>query len=108
MGAACRTSLEHAAHFRPRMRFALVTLFLAACMSRDSGSSAPITLAVVNARIWTGDPRHPWADAIAVVGDRIAVVGTSAAVKKLARPGTRTIDAKGQMVVPGFTDAHVH
>ena len=26
----------------------------------------PITLAVVNARIWTGDSRHPWSDAMAI------------------------------------------
>ena len=45
-------------------------------------SGAP-TLAVVNARVWTGDPRRPWADALAADGERIALVGTSAEVKKL-------------------------
>ena len=74
----------------------------------------PVTLAVVNARVWTGDARRPWADAIAVRGERIGAVGSSAEVRKLAdaaaRAGTRVQvhDAKGAMLVPGFTDAHIH
>jgi predicted amidohydrolase YtcJ len=70
--------------------------------------AAVISLAIVNARVWTGDARRPWADAVAVEGNRIAAVGSSAEVRKLATGTTRVIDAKGAMVVPGFTDAHVH
>jgi predicted amidohydrolase YtcJ len=70
--------------------------------------TAVITLALVNARIWTGDPGRPWADAIAVSQDRIAAVGSTAEIRKLIAGGARIIDAKGAMVTPGFTDAHVH
>ena len=70
--------------------------------------TAVISLAIVNARVWTGDARRPWADAVAVDGAHIAAVGSSAEVCKLAGAGTRVIDAHGAMVVPGFTDAHVH
>ena len=73
----------------------------------DSAQASPITLAVVNARVWTGDSTRPWADAIAVRGDRIATVGSSASIRKMAGDA-RVIDAGGQMVVPGFIDAHVH
>ncbi|MEO5579617.1 MAG: amidohydrolase [Gemmatimonadaceae bacterium] len=68
------------------------------------------TLAIVNARVWTGNARQPWADAVAIAGDRIVVVGSSAEVSKLMRPapGARVIDAKGSMVTPGFIDSHVH
>ena len=66
------------------------------------------TLAVVNARIWTGDQRRPWADALAATGDRLTVVGSSAEVRKLATESTKIIDAHGMLVVPGFIDSHVH
>ena len=66
------------------------------------------TLAVVNARIWTGDPRRPWADALAAASDRLLVVGSSAEVRKLATASTKVVDAHGMMVVPGFIDSHVH
>lgn len=66
------------------------------------------TLAVVNARVWTGDQKRPWADAVAITGERISAVGSSAEIRKLARPATRVIDAAGKLLVPGFIDAHVH
>ena len=67
-----------------------------------------MSLAVVNAHVWTGNPQRPWADAIAARGDTIAAVGSSAEVKKAAGAGARIIDAHGAMVVPGFIDSHVH
>lgn len=70
--------------------------------------NAPVTLALVNARIWTGDQRRPWADALAAAGDTIVAVGSSAEVKKLATAQTTVIDAKGQFVTPGLIDSHVH
>ena len=73
-----------------------------------AAAQEPVSLAIVNARVWTGDERRPWADAVAVSGDRIAAVGSSAEIRKLAPPGARVIDASGRMVVPGFIDTHVH
>jgi len=70
--------------------------------------TAPVSIAVVNARIWTGNPKRPWAEAIAVRGDRIAAVGSSAEIRKMTAASAKIIDAHGQMLVPGFNDAHVH
>lgn len=70
--------------------------------------TAVISLAIVTARVWTGDLRRPWADAVAVEGAHIAAVGSSAEIRKLAGAGARIIDAHGAMVVPGFIDSHVH
>ena len=77
-------------------------------MSDAGAQNGPVSIAIVNARVWTADPRLPWADAVAVRGDRIAAVGSSAAIRKLVTPQTRVIDAKGQMLLPGFIDSHVH
>lgn len=65
-------------------------------------------VAIVNARVWTGDPRRPWADAVLVRGDRIVAVGSSAEVNKRTDKGTRIIDARGFMLTPGLVDSHVH
>ena len=78
------------------------------CMTIQTPPPAAPSLAVVNARVWTGDPARPWADAVALAGDTIVAVGSSAEVRKLAREGTRVVDGAGRMVVPGFIDAHVH
>jgi hypothetical protein len=67
-----------------------------------------VTLVVINARVWTGDARQPWAEAVAVRGDRLVAVGSSAEVTRHAGTGTRVIDAQGRMLVPGFNDSHLH
>lgn len=46
--------------------------------------------------------------ALAVVGDRIAAVGTRADVEPLMGPGTRIIDCGGASLLPGFNDSHLH
>src|SRR5690242_14181389 len=66
------------------------------------------TLLITNGRVWTGNPHQPWAEAVAVAGDRILAVGNLLDVQKLAGKATRVIDAKRGMVVPGFIDSHVH
>ena len=87
---------------------ALLMMFAFTLAVPAGAQNAPVSLAVVNARIWTGNPKRPWAEAIAARGDRIAAVGSSAEIRKLAGANARVIDAHGQMLVPGFNDAHVH
>ena len=93
-----------------RFPYILPILSAVACtMTSTSSTIAPTTtLAVVNARVWTGDARRPWADAVAVTGSRISAVGSSAEIRKLASNATRVVDARGGMLVPGFIDSHVH
>jgi predicted amidohydrolase YtcJ len=63
---------------------------------------------LVNGRIYTLDPSHPWVEALAIEGDRVLAVGTSASVRRLKGPATREIDLGGAFASPGFNDAHVH
>lgn len=67
-----------------------------------------ITMAVTNARIWTGDPAKPWAEAMAIHADTITFVGTTTEVMKMTDKNTQVIDAAGKLVTPGFNDAHLH
>src|SRR5438128_5805038 len=68
----------------------------------------PADLVVLNAKIWTVNPKQPEAEALAVLRDRIVFVGSTAQAKKLIGPKTRVLDLAGQRVVPGFHDSHVH
>src|SRR6185436_2684216 len=52
--------------------------------------------------------RNTQAEAVAIRGNTFAAVGTTAAIRKLAGPNTRVIDAGGRTVVPGFIESHVH
>ncbi|HEY8537196.1 MAG TPA: amidohydrolase [Vicinamibacterales bacterium] len=61
----------------------------------------------MNARIWTGDADRPWAEALAVAGDRLVAVGSNDEVRPLAA-NVHPLDAGGRLVVPGFIDTHVH
>ncbi len=65
-------------------------------------------LIIVNATVHTMDAAQPLAEAVAVFGNRIAAVGSTAEVRELAGRKTRVVDAGKRLVLPGFNDAHVH
>lgn len=70
-------------------------------MSSSAPSPVPPSLAIVNARAFTGDARRPWADAVFISGGTIGTVASSAEVKKRAGATTRVIDAGGMMLLAG-------
>ena len=73
-----------------------------------SGQQVPVELIVVNAKVLTVDPNNTQAEAVAIRENTFAAVGTTAAIRKMAGPETRVIDAGGRTVVPGFIESHVH
>ena len=91
---------------------ASLTLVAAVATAQPRGAAAPVPPAIdlvfVNGRVYTADPSRPWAEAVAVAGERIAAVGTSVDLRRLAAPKTRVIDLRGRFLGPGFNDAHVH
>jgi len=94
-----------------RAALAPVLAFVLACApahpARDP-AGGPATGVILHAHVWTGDPAHPEAQAIAWREDRILAVGTDDEVSALAGPRTRVLDARGGTVAPGFVDAHLH
>ncbi|MDH4005888.1 MAG: amidohydrolase [Gammaproteobacteria bacterium] len=77
----------------------------AACSSPDAPSAS---LVVTGARVWTGDPDLPWAEAVAVSGEEIVAVGSAEDIASFIGDATEVIESNGGMLVPGFIDAHVH
>ncbi|MCS0600026.1 amidohydrolase [Streptomyces sp. LP11] len=65
-------------------------------------------LVVRNARIHTGDPGRPQAEAIAVRGGVITVVGDDKDVAPHIGTATKVVDVLGRRMVPGLNDAHLH
>ena len=60
-----------------------------------------------NAKVFTADPQHPYAEAVAIRGDKIFAIGNLAEVTKAAPAATRT-DLEGKSLFPGFIDSHSH
>ena len=73
-----------------------------------TGQQTAVDLVVVNAKVLTVDAQNTQAEAVAIRGNTFAAVGTTAAIRKMAGPQTRVIDAGGRTVVPGFIESHVH
>lgn len=92
---------------RPPAFFAFAVL-LSSIPAQLPAQARAANLIVTNAQIYTADSTHPRAEALAVAGDRIIFVGTSAGVAALRAPGTTVIDAGGHALFPGFIDAHAH
>jgi predicted amidohydrolase YtcJ len=69
--------------------------------------SAP-DLIIHHAKVFTAEPAHRFAEAVAIQGNKIVAVGTNAEITAMAGEKTKRIDAGGRVVVPGFNDAHTH
>ena len=65
-------------------------------------------LAVVGARIWTGNPKQPWAEALAAADGKLIAVGSDAEILKRIAPTAAVLKGNGRLVVPGFSDSHIH
>jgi predicted amidohydrolase YtcJ len=92
------------------MRVAIAACCLASTIAAGCSRSPRLAadLVIVRANVWTGDPLQPAAEAVAIVGDRIADVGSAGDIERWRGGTTTVVDAGGRRLVPGFNDAHVH
>ncbi len=84
---------------------------LAVTLSADAQQSAriaPAEILILHAKVYTPGSQSPWAQAVAIRHGKIAAIGTDEVVGKMRGIGTKVIDAGGKLVLPGFTDCHVH
>jgi predicted amidohydrolase YtcJ len=89
---------------KPRV-ITFVCLLLLGC-EKAADHSADIVF--TNASAYTLNAEKPWAEAVAVQGDRIVYVGDNDGVPDLIGADTMRYDLSGQMLLPGFIDAHMH
>jgi predicted amidohydrolase YtcJ len=61
-----------------------------------------------HAKVFTGDPQNPYAEAVAIRTDKIVAVGNLSEVEKSVSAGAERIDLKGKNLFPGFIDSHSH
>ncbi len=80
----------------------------AAPASAAGAAAARVDLILVNGVVLTMDGSGSTAEAVAVAGDRIAAVGTTAQIKAMAGPAARVVDLQGRALLPGFIDSRVH
>ena len=85
-----------------------LVVFLAGMSAAPLPRAGDATLIITRARVWTVNPSQPWAEAVAVRGERIVAVGTDDEIRVFASASTRTVDARGRMLTPGFIDCHTH
>jgi hypothetical protein len=65
-------------------------------------------LVLLNGAVWTGESGAPRAEAVALRDGKVAAVGSTRDIRRLAGGGSRVIDLGGALVLPGFIDSHTH
>ena len=99
------------------VRIAWILALAAMCLATDGRVLAqkqyPInkTVYYLHGRIYTNDPEHPWAAAMAIRDEKILCIGTLAHILLDcggAQAEAETIQLNERFVMPGFNDAHTH
>jgi len=85
-----------------------VTVFFSSSTTRTLWAQPPAEQILFNAKIFTGDPQKPYAEAVAIRGDKIVAVGNLSEVAKSVSPNAARTDLKGKSLFPGFIDSHEH
>lgn len=92
----------------------LMNVWLAVCaLLVSSGSESvsarpPADLILSGGRVFTAEARTPWAEAVAIRGERIVFVGSTQEALGLKGPKTEVMDLSGRLILPGFNDSHIH
>lgn len=92
------------------------TLLLSLCLAGLAAITTPGLLhaqahadsVLLGGKVWTGNPRQPEAEAVAIRDGRIVAVGSDREIRPWVDARTNVIQLQGRRVLPGFNDAHVH
>lgn len=85
----------------------LLALLCFSCVARAQEKPVPIRV-FYNAHVFTAEPNRPYADAVAIRGDKILAVGSHPEVTALVGESVESIDLQGKTLLPGLIDSHIH
>ncbi len=86
----------------------LLAPIAAACLLCATRAYPADTTLLIHGHIYTADPAHPWVQALALRGARIAATGSDQEILAHRQAHAHVIDLKGRTVVPGLIDSHTH
>src|SRR5579863_1320583 len=94
------------------MRIALLAAQLSFVLSlslvAQQAPPRPADVVIRSGKVITVDAASRIASAVAIIGDRIAMVGDAEEAGAWIGPQTRVIELHGRALLPGFIDAHSH
>ena len=94
---------------RFRAQCCLLLFGMGALAMRALGAAEiPVPTVFFHAQIFTGEYSHPYAESMAIAGERILAVGALDEVRRIAGPSARLVDLQGKFLMPGMLDAHAH
>jgi predicted amidohydrolase YtcJ len=82
-----------------------VLLFVSAALPDGSNAQERV---FYNAKIFTAEPEHPYAEAVAIRSGKIVAVGNLNEVSNAVSAGAERVDLQGKSLFPGFIDSHSH
>ena len=74
----------------------------------ETGNHIKADFVLTNGKIYTVNEKKPWAEAIAVQGNKIVFVGSSKDVQSFVGKETRIGNLEGKLVTAGLVDSHLH
>ncbi len=77
-------------------------------ISTPKNSSTPAAVVYLNGNIYTVDEQNPKASAMVIADDRFIYIGSDETANGYIDDHTKVFDLKGQTVLPGLIDAHMH
>lgn len=88
---------------------ALFCALVITCFGAAAGVSAqPPDLVLLDGKIVTVDASASQREALAIRDGKIAALGSTAEIRRLAGPATRVVELGGRTVIPGLIDSHLH
>ena len=88
--------------------FVLIIAAASPAFSVRAGEDSASARVFYNGKVFTAEPEHPYAEAVAIQGAKIVAVGTLPEVIKSVPADAPRVDLKGKSLFPGFVDSHSH